>query len=100
MGNFIKTQSVLDNQFVYTNSSLEVSGNYFLDAPTSTFKNISGSIFSVDTEGNQGDFICGFSGSMIEGKMSYSFSQMTEEQYQLVWVAVKELEPYILGENN
>ena len=100
MGTFTKTRSVLDNQYSYVNESLMIAGNYILDAATNAFINVSGSVFAVGVNENQGDFIGSFNGSMDDDKMSYSFSQMTEEQYQLVWVAVKELEPYILGENN
>lgn len=99
MGTFTKTQSVLDNQYSYTNENLAISGNYFVDAATGTFKNVIGSVFSVDTEGREGEFIGSFSGSMIEGKMAYSFSQMTKDQYDLVWIAVKEIEPYVIGED-
>jgi hypothetical protein len=100
MGTFTKTRSVLDNQYSYVNESLMIAGNYILDAATNALINVSGSVFVVGVNGNQGDFIGSFNGSMDDDKMSYSFSQMTKEQSDLVWVAVKEIEPYILGEEN
>ena len=99
MGTFIKTLTTIDNQYSYQNESLIISGNYFVNGATSAFKSIIGSVFSVDTELQQGEFIGTFNGSMIEDKMSYSFSQMTKEQSDLVWVAVKEIEPYVLGKD-
>ena len=100
MGNFTVTMSTLDNQYSYHNESVLLEGNYFVNAQTSTFIGVSGTAYSTDTEGNQGDFIGSFNGSLVEGEMVYSFSQMTKEQYDLVWVAVKELEPYVLGTDN
>ena len=100
MGTFTKTQSVIDNQYSYTNESIAISGNYFIDAPTGTFRGIMGSVFAIDTEGNPGKFIGSFNGSMEGEEMSYSFSQMTKENYDLVWDAIKEIEPYLTGEQN
>lgn len=97
MGKFTITMSTLDNQYNYHNESVLLGGNYFVDAQTNTFKGVSGMAYSTDTDGNQGEFIGSFNGNLVEGKMIYSFSQMTEEQYQLVWAAVKELEPYVTG---
>lgn len=99
MGTFTKTRSVLDNQYSYVNESLMIAGNYILDAATNAFINVSGSVFAVGVNGNQGDFIGSFNGSMDDDKMSYSFSQMTKEQSDLVWEAVKEIEPYVLGKD-
>lgn len=97
MGTFTKTQTVIDNQYSYINESLAISGNYFVDAATDTFTSIFGSVFCVDTEGNQGEFIGSFNGSMKGDKMSYSFSEMTKENYDLLWVAIKEIEPHVIG---
>lgn len=100
MGTFTKTLTTIDNQYSYQNESLVISGNYFVDGATNAFKSVIGSVFSVDTELHQGEFIGSFTGSMIGDKMSYSFSQMTKEQSDLVWVAISEIEPYVLGDNN
>ena len=100
MGTFTKTLVTIDNQYNYQNASLIISGNYFVDGTTSAFKSVIGSVFSVDTELQQGEFIGTFNGSMIEDKMSYSISQMTKEKSDLVWEAIREIEPYILGEQN
>ena len=99
MGKFTITMSTIDNQYNYHNESVLLGGNYFVDAQTNTFKGVSGMAYSTDTDGNQGEFIGSFNGNLVEGKMIYSFSQMTEEQYQIVWVAVKELESYVLGKD-
>ena len=45
MGTFTKTQTVLDNQYSYVNEAVAISGNYFVDAATNTFKSVSGSVF-------------------------------------------------------
>lgn len=100
MGTFTKTQSVLDNQYSYVNASLAISGNYYVDATTSTFKSVSGSVFAMDSEGIQGEFIGSFNGSISGEKMIYSFSQMTKEDYDLVWEAIKEIEPHVIEGND
>lgn len=100
MGTFTKTQSVLDNQYSYVNEAVAISGNYFVDAATNTFKSVSGSVFAMDSDGQQGEFVGSFNGSMIGEKMSYSFSQMTKEDYDLVWEAIKEIEPHVIEDNN
>ena len=100
MGTFIKTQTVLDIQYSYVNEAVAISGNYFVDAATNTFKSVSGSVFAMDSDGQQGEFVGSFNGSMIGGKMSYSFSQMTKEDYDLVWEAIKEIEPHVIEDNN
>ena len=97
MGEFTITMSTIDNQYNYHNDTVLLGGNYFVDAQTNTFKGVSGMAYSTDSEGNQGDFIGSFNGHPVEGDMVYSFSNMTKEQYDLVWVAVKELESYIIG---
>lgn len=100
MGEFTITMSTIDNQYNYHNDTVLLGGNYFVDAQTSTFRGVSGMAYSTDTNGNQGKFIGSFNGHLVEGEMVYSFSQMTKQQYDLVWEAVKELEPYITGTDN
>ena len=100
MGTFTKTQTVIDNQYSYVNESIAISGNYFVDGQTSTFKSVSGSVFAMDSEGHQGEFIGSFNGSMSGEKMTYSFSQMTKEDYDLVWEAIKEIEPHVIEDND
>ena len=98
MGKFTTTQSNLDNQYSYINESVMISGNYILDAKTSAFKNVSGSVFAYDENNVQGDFIGSFSGSLVDGEMNYSLSQMTKAQSDLVWAAINEIEQYVFGE--
>lgn len=99
MGTFNVTSSNLNNQYKYSNDTLIVIGNYNQDVTTTTLLNVNGSAYRKNAQGEQGDYIGNFSGTMRNGEILYSLSEMSRHDSNAVWDAIDEIEPYILGEN-
>ena len=99
MGTFNVTSSELNNAFEFKNESLIIGGSYKKDAGENTLKSINGSIYLIDEAGERGDYLGNFNGYMRDGEIKYSVSEMSRKDSNLVWTAIGEIEPYVLGEN-
>ena len=99
MGTFNIKSSTLNSQYDYKDANLVVNGSFAKDATSDQLKNISGSCYRINSEGEQGDHIGNFNGYMRNGKMLYSLSEMSREDSLSVWDAITEIEQYIIGTN-
>ena len=99
MGTFNIKSSTLNSQFDYKNDAIIVTGNFAKDATSDQLQNISGSCYRINSEGEHGDYIGNFNGYMRDGEIKYSVSEMSRKDSSLVWTAIGEIEPYVLGEN-
>lgn len=98
MSTFNVTSSTLNSNYEYKNGVVVVTGNYSKDATNDTLQNIGGSVY-VDNNGQQGDYIGNFNGTMRDGEIRYSLSEMSRKDSNKVWDAIDEIEVYVLGEN-
>ncbi len=99
MGTFNIISSTLNNQYTYTDENLIVNGNYTNDAKTNALQSIAGTCYRALPEGGMGDFVGNFNGYIRDGEIKYSVSEMSRKDSTLVWTAIGEIEPYVLGEN-
>lgn len=99
MGTFVVINSILDNQYSFKDENLVVTGGYVNDAQTNTFQSISGACYLITESGEPGNYVGNFNGYMRNGEIKYSVSEMSRKDSNLVWTAIGEIEPYVLGEN-
>ena len=99
MGTFNVISSTLNSQYEYKDDNLVVNGNFAKDATTDTLQNVSGSCYRINAQGEQGEYVGNFNGNMRNGEIKYSVSEMSRKDSNLVWTAIGEIEPYVLGEN-
>ncbi len=99
MGTFEVTSSTLNNQYSFKDENLVVNGAYVKDAQNNTLQSISGACYLITESGEPGDYVGNFNGYMRNGEIKYSVSEMSRKDSNLVWTAIGEIEPYVLGEN-
>ena len=100
MGEFNVTSSNLNNSYEYKDAAVMVVGGYNKDATTSTLQNVSGSVYNLNGQGEQGDYIGNFNGYMRDGAIKYSMSEMSRQDSMKVWNAIDGIEPNITNQNN
>ena len=98
MGTFNIISSTLNTQYTYTDENLIVEGNYTKEAQSGDIQNINGSCYR-NNEGGHGEYVGNFNGYMRNGEIKDSVSEMSRKDSNLVWTAIGEIEPYVLGEN-
>ena len=98
MGTFEVTSSTLNNQYSFKDENLMVNGAYVKDAQNNTLQSISGACY-LNVDGEPGNYVGNFNGYMRDGEIKYSVSEMSRKDSNLVWTAIGEIEPYVLGEN-
>lgn len=91
--------TMLNSSYEYKDGVVVVTGSYSKDATNDTLQNIGGSVY-VDNNGQQGDYIGNFNGTMRDGEIRYSLSEMSRKDSNKTWDAIDEIEVYALGENN
>lgn len=99
MERFEVTSSSLNVNYQYSNDVVIVSGNYSKNAQNDTLNNINGTVYMQNQDGEQGNFIGNFNGTMRDGVIRYSLSEMSRADSNKVWDAIDGIEPYVLGEN-
>ena len=77
-----------------------VVGGYNKDATTNTLQNVNGSVYNLNEQGEQSDYIGNFNGYMRDGAIKYSMSEMSRQDSMKVWNAIDGIEPHIIGTNN
>lgn len=99
MGTFVIKTQTLNAQYEYKDSNIIVQGNFVKDASSGDLQSISGSCYRINAQGEQGEYVGNFNGYMRDGEIKYSVSEMSRKDSNLVWTAIGEIEPYVLGEN-
>ena len=84
--------STLNTQFSYVNEQLKISGNYQLDTENKTLLVING---SANRNSEQGEYVGNFSGSLRDGRMRYTLSDMSIEDTAYLTEAITDIESYI-----
>lgn len=98
MESFNITSSTLNSNYEFKNDYVVVDGNFVKDAKTDILTNVSGSAYRKDSQGEQGDFIGNFNGTMRDGEIKYSLSEMSRADSNLVWDAIDSIEANIINE--
>lgn len=99
MGSFNLKASSLNSSYEYKNNVLVVTGSIAKDALTNTLQSLSGACHRKNSEGEAGDYVGNFNSHIRNGEIKYSLSEMSRQDSNLVWDAIEEIEPYVLGEN-
>ena len=87
--------------YEYKASNIIVQGAYVKDANTGNVQSINGSCYRVGQDGSLGAFFGNFNGFARDGEtIKYSMSEMSRQDANLVWDAIDEIEPYVMGEDN
>jgi len=84
--------STLNTLFNYENEQLKISGNYQLDTEAKTLLVMNG---SANRNTEQSEYVGNFSGSLRDGKMRYTLSDMDIDDTTLLHAAIKDIEAYI-----
>lgn len=98
MESFNITSSTLNSNYEFKNDYVVVDGNFVKDAKADSLTNVSGSAYRKDSQGEQGDFIGNFNGTMRDGEIKYSLSEMSRADSNLVWDAIDSIEVNIINE--
>jgi hypothetical protein len=99
MGNFVVKNQMSNVQFEFTNSTMIVHGMYVKDATTNKFQSYTGQCYRKNAQGQQGEYFGNYNGYLRDGssEVKYSMSEMSRRDSNLVWDAIDEIEPYVLG---
>lgn len=102
MGNFVVKNVTSNATYEYTGDSIIVTGNYVKNATTGALQTYNGQCYRKNAQGQQGEYFGNFNGFLREGsqEVKYSMSEMSRRDSNLVWAAIDEIEPYVLGTDN
>ena len=102
MGNFVIKNQTSNTTYEYTDSSIIVTGIYVKDSNSGDLISYNGQCYRKTAQGQQGEYFGNFNGFLREGdqEVKYSMSEMSRRDSNLVWNAIDEIEPYVLGTNS
>ena len=92
MGTIKVTSSTLNTNFTYESESLFINGSYQQDSQSGEQKTISGTCYKPKDGVQTGEYIGNFNGTMRNGEIKYSLSEMSRRDSMMVWDAIDELE--------
>lgn len=95
MKSFEITNQTTNIQYIYKNDELIVNGNCAKDASNGNVQSISGSCY-VNNQNEQGQFVGNFNGYSRDGKIKYSFSEVSLEDLDKVQAAIADIEEELL----
>ena len=98
MSKFEITSSSLNNQYNFEDDNTKVQGGYALNAQDSTLQSVNGSVYR-NNEGQQGEFIGNFNGTVRDGVIRYTLSEMSRRDANLAWDAIDAIEAEITSQN-
>jgi hypothetical protein len=96
---FIITSTTATSQFNYKNVII-VQGSFVKNAMSGDLMSIHGDCYRKNAQGEQGEYIGYFDGTPNGSEIDYDLSKMNRSDSNLVWDAIDEIEPEILGENS
>jgi hypothetical protein len=96
MSKFVITSSKKDRTYIYESDDIKVNGTYQAEEETGMVLNITGACYRTITEPGTSDYIGNFNGTMRNGEIKYSLSEMSRKDSMLVWNAIDEIEQNIL----
>lgn len=92
------TSSKVNKTYELKNENIIVNGSYQTDEQSGELQTVQGSCYR-NQDGDMGAYIGNFNGSMRDGEILYSLSEMSRKDSNLVWDAIDEIEQFIMGEN-
>lgn len=98
MESFEITSSLTNNSYLFKNDALVVSGIFNEDATTHTLRDINGTCYKKNSQGEQGEYVGNFNGYMRDGEIRYSLSDMSRRDSILVWDAIDGIERNVLND--
>lgn len=100
-GTFEIKSSTNNSQYEYTTSEMIIQGSFAKDIPSGNVLSINGNCYRKTQDGSLGDFFGNFNGYARDGgDIRYAMSEMSRQDANLVWDAIDEIEPIILGEDS
>ena len=99
MGNFVVKNVTSNTTYEYSDASIIVTGNYVKDANTGALQAYNGQCYRKNAQGQMGEYFGNFNGFLREGEqeVKYSMSEMSRRDSNLVWNAIDEIEPNVIG---
>ena len=85
----------VNKEFKVTTDETVSTGNISLQQ--GEVKQISGTVFTKNAEGNQGEYIGNFNGQKRGEEMKYSFSEMSYDQSVAAWEVIETIENSIFN---
>ena len=78
---------------------LMYTGNFVKNATTGSLITYNGQCYRKNAQGQQGENFGNFNGFYREGQqeVKYSMSEMGRNDSALVWAAIDEIEPHVIG---
>ena len=98
MSKFEITSSSLNNQYNFEDDNVKVQGGYAQNAQDSSLQSVNGSVYR-NNEGQQGEFIGNFNGTVRDGVIRYTLSEMSRRDANLAWDAIDAIEAEITSQN-
>ena len=91
------TNEKVNKEYKVTTDETVATGNISLQQ--GEVKQISGTVFTKNAEGNQGEYIGNFNGQKRGEEMKYSFSEMSYNQSVAAWEVIETIENSIFNNN-
>lgn len=85
----------VNQEYKVTSDDAICTGN--ISSQQSEVKQITGTVYTKNAEGGQGEYIGNFTGQNRGGEMKYSFSEMNHLQSMVVWEVIDTIEANILN---
>lgn len=98
MKKFEITSSSLNNQYNFEDDNTKVQGGYAQNAQDNSLQSVNGSVYR-NNEGQQGEFIGNFNGTVRDGVIRYTLSEMSRRDANLAWDAIDAIEAEITSQN-
>ena len=95
MKQFEITSSVTMSQYKYKNDEVFVNGNYQQDALSGKFVRLEGTAYEQNENGEQGNYIGNFTGTMQNGTLTFNFSGVSMENLPKLQTAIEDIEAEI-----
>ena len=100
MGTFNVTSSTINSQFDYKETNIVVIGNFVKNGSTGDLQSVQGGCYRNEN-GDAGAYFGSFTGAPgSDGEVQYDLSSMRRQDSNLVWDAIDEIEPHIIGNQN
>lgn len=97
MGTFTITSITVNSQYDYKESNIVVIGNFVKNGSNDALQSIQGGCYRNEN-GDAGAYFGSFTGTPTpDGEIQYDLSSMKRQDSNLVWDAIDEIEPNIMG---
>ena len=88
-----------ETRYEYKTQEIQVNAFKRVDIVSNNIREFSGNVYTLSGDA-QGDFIGNFNGYMRNGVMKYSLSEMSRQQSNMMWDAIDDMEPEVIGDSS